>query len=210
MRHVIKLCHTQVLTTPSAVATLYPQRSYACNVRSILRLQAQYASYVTGVATLRVQGGDCGGGSENLCVAQLYDMTHGDDVIRTCSPGISPTLTARMGTGANQVPIMLDRSVAQVSSVDCRNFRENENLSGTLQSKANGGHSLNYQNPVRVGHMVRRLTPTECERLQGFPAGWTDIPGASDSARYRALGNSVAIPCVEHVLRGIAYFLERK
>ena len=40
-------------------------------------------------------------------------------------------------------------------------------------------------------HLIRRLTPLECERLQGFPDGWTDIPGASDSARYKALGNSV-------------------
>lgn len=45
--------------------------------------------------------------------------------------------------------------------------------------------------------LIRRLTPLECERLQGFPDGWTDIEGASDSARYKALGNSVAIPCVE-------------
>ena len=52
--------------------------------------------------------------------------------------------------------------------------------------------------------LIRRLTPTECERLQGFPDGWTDLPGASDSARYRALGNSVAIPCVEFIMRGIA------
>ena len=55
--------------------------------------------------------------------------------------------------------------------------------------------------------LVRRLTPLECERLQGFPDGWTDIPGASDSARYKALGNSVAIPCVTFVLRGIAAVL---
>ncbi len=52
--------------------------------------------------------------------------------------------------------------------------------------------------------LIRRLTATECERLQGFPDGWTGIPGASDSARYRALGNSVAIPCVEFIMRGIA------
>jgi len=39
--------------------------------------------------------------------------------------------------------------------------------------------------------LIRRLTPLECERLQGFPDGWTDIEGASDSARYKALGNSV-------------------
>ena len=52
--------------------------------------------------------------------------------------------------------------------------------------------------------LIRRLTPLECERLQGFPDGWTDLPGASDAARYRALGNSVAIPCVAYILRGIA------
>ncbi len=52
--------------------------------------------------------------------------------------------------------------------------------------------------------LIRRLTPLECERLQGFPDGWTDLPGASDSARYKALGNSIAVPCVEYIMRGIA------
>ena len=59
---------------------------------------------------------------------------------------------------------------------------------------------------VENKEQVRRLTPLECERLQGFPDGWTDIPGASDNARYRALGNSVAIP---FVLRRIACFLQK-
>lgn len=62
---------------------------------------------------------------------------------------------------------------------------------------------------VERRNLIRRLTPLECERLQGFPDGWTLIPGASDSARYKALGNSVAIPCVDFVLRGIAYFLRK-
>ena len=53
-------------------------------------------------------------------------------------------------------------------------------------------------------NLIRRLTPLECERLQGYPDGWTDVPGASDSARYKALGNSVAIPCVEHLMQRIA------
>ena len=57
--------------------------------------------------------------------------------------------------------------------------------------------------------LIRRLTPLECERLQGFPDGWTDIPGASDSARYKALGNSVAIPCVEFIMSRIAAALLR-
>ncbi|MHB1392643.1 MAG: DNA cytosine methyltransferase [Clostridia bacterium] len=96
-----------------------------------------------------------------------------------------------------------------VAGLDCRNGTENKDLSGTLQSKTDGGYSLNNVHPVRIGKLIRRLTPLECERLQGFPDYWTDIPGASDSARYKALGNSVAIPCVEHVLRGIAYFLRK-
>lgn len=57
--------------------------------------------------------------------------------------------------------------------------------------------------------LIRRLVPLECERLQGFPDGWTDIPGASDSARYKALGNSVAIPCVLFIMQGIRYVVDR-
>lgn len=63
--------------------------------------------------------------------------------------------------------------------------------------------------PASSVKLIRRLTPLECERLQGYPDHWTDIDGACDSARYKALGNSVAIPCVEHVLRGIAFFLQK-
>lgn len=53
-------------------------------------------------------------------------------------------------------------------------------------------------------NLIRRLTPLECERLQGYPDGWTNVPGASDSARYKALGNSVAIPCVEYLMQRVA------
>ena len=95
-----------------------------------------------------------------------------------------------------------------VAAVDCRNLRESPELSGTLQAKENGSYSLNYQNPVRMGYIVRRLTPTECERLQGYPDGWTafghDEKSISDTARYMMLGNSVAVPCVAYVLLGIA------
>lgn len=55
--------------------------------------------------------------------------------------------------------------------------------------------------------LIRRLTTRECERLQGFPDDWTALPGAADSPRYRALGNSVAIPCVEYLMRGMALAL---
>ena len=77
---------------------------------------------------------------------------------------------------------------------------------GALTSSDHTGPNSPYmgQDKLVVGGplLIRRLTPLECERLQGFPDGWTDIPGASDSARYRALGNSVAIPCVEFIMRG--------
>jgi DNA (cytosine-5)-methyltransferase 1 len=97
---------------------------------------------------------------------------------------------------------------ASVSAVDCRNHKETGDISGTLQAKDKPGYSLNYQNPIRAGYIVRRLTPTECERLQGFPDGWTrtshDGKEISDTRRYQMLGNSVAIPCVVSILAGIA------
>lgn len=57
---------------------------------------------------------------------------------------------------------------------------------------------------------VRRLTPGECEALQGFPRGYTNIPGAADGPRYRALGNSMAVPCMAWIGRRIAAALRRK
>lgn len=94
------------------------------------------------------------------------------------------------------------------SAVDCRNYKEIGDLSGTLQAKDKPGYSLNYQNPVRTGYIVRRLTPTECERLQGYPDGWTafDELGKpiSDTKRYQMLGNSVAVPCVAYILQSMA------
>ena len=82
---------------------------------------------------------------------------------------------------------------------------------GTLVRSDHKGISNQYVSDDKciVGgpNLIRRLTPLECERLQGFPDGWTHIEGASDSPRYKALGNSVAIPCVEHVMRGIATVL---
>lgn len=63
--------------------------------------------------------------------------------------------------------------------------------------------TLDILNQNVVGVRPRRLTPRECERLQGFPDDWTLIDGASDSARYRVLGNAVAVPVVEWILRRI-------
>ena len=89
----------------------------------------------------------------------LYDIQHRDDVIRPIKDGNVPTLTARMGTGGHNVPIVLQ---------DGR---------------------------------IYKLTPTECERLQGLEDGYTD--GGSDTARYKALGNGMAQPCADYVIRRI-------
>lgn len=101
-----------------------------------------------------------------------------------------------------------------VCAVDCRNFSEGGETNGTLQAKSNGGISYNLQNTVRTGMIVRRLTPMECERLQGFPDGWTDIGEwrdskgkmrkPSDSPRYKALGNSIALPFWDFLAKRIS------
>ena len=83
-------------------------------------------------------------------------------------------------------------------------FRHNDVASTQSARQYKDATDLICQQAEACAHLIRRLTPLECERLQGFPDGWTDIPGASDSARYKALGNSVAIPCVEFILSRIA------
>jgi len=69
----------------------------------------------------------------------------------------------------------------------------------TLTSRmGTGGNNVSM---VAKGSNVRRLTPIECERLQGFPDDWTE--GQSDSARYKQMGNAVAVPVVEWVIQNI-------
>ena len=82
-----------------------------------------------------------------------------------------------------------------------------------------GGFADYCNNVVRVRHIVRRLTPLECERLQGFPDGWTDIGEwvdskgkkhkEADSPRYKALGNSIALPPWKWVLKRLCACYER-
>ena len=83
-------------------------------------------------------------------------------------------------------------------------FRHNDVASTQSARQYKDATDLICQQAEACAHLIRRLTPLECERLQGFPDGWTDIPNASDSACYKALGNSVAIPCVEFIMSRIA------
>jgi DNA (cytosine-5)-methyltransferase 1 len=101
-------------------------------------------------------------------------------------------------------------------AVDARNGLEND-VNDALQS--NMAHSLNGNNVIRTKYIVRRLTPLECERLQGYPDGWTDIGEwtdskgkvhkTSDAARYKALGNSIALPPWKWVLKRLCACYER-
>ena len=86
-------------------------------------------------------------------------------------------------------------------------FRQNNVASTQSARQYKDATDLICQQAEAYAYLIRRLTPLECERLQGFPDGWTDIPDASDSARYKALGNSVAIPCVEFIISRIAAML---
>ena len=86
-------------------------------------------------------------------------------------------------------------------------FRENGVVSTQSARQHKDATDLVCQKAEAYAYLIRRLTPLECERLQGFPDGWTDIPDASDSARYKELGNSVAIPCVEFIMGRIAAVL---
>lgn len=82
-------------------------------------------------------------------------------------------------------------------------FRNDDIASTQSARQAKDATDLVVEPDRQYAQLIRRLTPLECERLQGFPDGWTNIPGASDSARYRALGNSVAIPCVEFIMKSL-------
>ena len=177
---------------------------------------------------------------------------HGIDSRYTGPLSVAPTMSARYGTGENNLPLVtqapdsyciagniIDRktenggngfgcqtdvsytlNTADRHAVFVRQrvdqFREDE-IAGTQSARqhkdatdlvcqpANG----TAQSP-KANQLIRRLTPLECERLQGFPDGWTLTETASDSARYKALGNSVAIPCVAYVLYGIALAAEKE
>ena len=169
----------------------------------------------------------------------LVYENHGVDARIRESGEISPTVTARYGTGGGNTPLVqedsdvycivgniidrqpenggngcgyqqdlaytltaLDRhAVYARQRVD--EFK-NDNIASTQSARqAKDATDLVVESDRQYAQLIRRLTPLECERLQGFPDGWTNIPGASDSARYRALGNSVAIPCVEFIMKSL-------
>lgn len=191
---------------------------------------------VDKTATLRAQMGNH---------QPLIFESHGIDARYRQMGDVAPTMSARYGTGGNNVPLVGEQVVCITGNAIDRELENGgngigyqENVSYTLtgfdrhavcsvsevvgalckgDEKGAGSQYVEQGKCVvdlytcePAGDkdlpilLIRRLTPLECERLQGFPDGWTDIPGASDSARYKALGNSVAIPCVDFVMKCMA------
>lgn len=168
--------------------------------------------------TLKICSGCEGGGKgalvqteKSATLSTLQDQTlfqpvcfdnHAQDARYSELQGVRPTVTARWGTGGGNTPIVARKTF---SEQDFYHYSENDK-SATLKAKAgnigNGSEALVAEK--KICWVVRRLTPVECERLQGFPSGWTDIGEwidtkgkkhkYADSPRYKALGNSIALP----------------
>lgn len=141
-----------------------------------------------------------------------YDTTHACDVVRE-SKDVVPTLKARMGTGGNNVPLTFGK-VARPRGKDGLGERWDEvNVASTRNCQDVG--DARAQEVVVSTMQVRRLTPIECERLQGFSDNYTKIPyrGKSadecpDSPRYKAIGNSWAVPVVRWIGKRIEAVLK--
>ena len=175
-------------------------------------------------------------GTADCARIAVYDIQHRDDVIRPVKDGKVPTLTARMGTGGHNVPIVnayciagntIDRKIENggngkgvlaetaytLNTIDrhavaeiygAKSYSEYER--GKVAAlRASGGNYGGGSETLALSYsIVRRLTPTECERLQGLDDGYTD--GGSDTTRYKALGNGMAQPCADYVIRRIAEY----
>ena len=169
----------------------------------------------------------------------LVYENHGVDARIQESGEVSPTVTARYGTGGGNTPLVqepnevycivgnvIDRqpenggngcgyqenlaytiTTCDRHAVYARQrvdeFKNDDIASTQSARQAKDATDLVVEPDRQYAQFIRRLTPWECELLQGFPLGWTNIPSASDSARYRALGNSVPVPCVEFIMKSL-------
>lgn len=150
---------------------VYPQRAYGQYVDS------EVASAV------KACGGSVGGGPENI--ACVYENNR-KDARYTEQQKVAPALTAYMGTGGGNVPLTFGLKVGQV------------NANGPHWKKEQAFSLTRGDHECMDGYIARRLTPVECERLQGLPDNWTAY--GSDSKRYKAIGNGMAQPCADYVM----------
>lgn len=210
-------------------------------------LNAECGGNKPAVMCLNDQGGNVMGVSHDVSGTlraqehghqpSILDMSHACDVIRDCGE-VAPSLQARMGTGGNQIPLTYQKTTGTLSPgahAGSYNGQDAYNdmlvcgatvpdIAHTLKAKANCDFREDSETYPVQNRVVRRLTPLECERLQGFPDGWTDIgdwvktdkrgrkikvKGSADSPRYKALGNSIALPPWKWLLKRLCGNYER-
>lgn len=136
-------------------------------------------------------------------ISPVVFESHSQDARYTQQGDTSPTCTAQWGTGGNNMPLVVEKKAFVMQRIG--EYKESEHAS-TMKSRdyKDATDLIAEKETKNLRWIVRRLTPLEDERLQGFPDGWTDIGDwidengkkhkTSDAARYKALGNSIALP----------------
>lgn len=130
--------------------------------------------------------------------------SHSQDARYTQQGNTSPACTAQWGTGGNNMPLVAEKSLTPWDEQARRVYSENGSFPALSAREKAGQNHQAVLTKAFFRWIVRRLIPMECERLQGFPDGWTDIGEwtdskgkrhkDADSPRYKALGNSIALP----------------
>ena len=174
-------------TSHQGIGVIVPNQATAYTPSSI-------GGYSEGVGTLRANGGDLGGGSETLIASPTTQ--YGD---------IAGSLTARHDSSP-----CADRGQNVLAMRESgQGFWMEDNVAGPLRAEGENRPSRPSHVVKQLTMQVRRLTPVECERLQGFPDNYTNIPwrkkdDSPDGPRYKALGNSMAVPVMRWIGQRIA------
>lgn len=213
-------------------------------LKTVLLMQSENAEcgwnkpsvVVPAVLCLNDQGGNVMGVSHDVSGTlraqehghqpSILDMSHACDVIRDCGD-VATSLQARMGTGGNQIPLThqdVTGTLSPGAHAGSYNGQDAYNdmlvcgatpdVAHALRARASCSYREDAETYPVQNMIVRRLTPMECERLQGFPDRWTDIGEwmdskgkrrkDADSPRYKALGNSIAIPFWDFLAKRIS------
>ena len=129
--------------------------------------------------------------TSNAAQSIVYENHPSDSRVKKMGD-VCQTVTSSWGTGGGNIPFV------QAVGIDSYNLCETGNVCQTIKSPQGG--VLESVGGVRLGMDIRRLTPIECERLQGFPDDYTNIKeNCPDGARYKALGNSMAVPVMRWI-----------
>ena len=131
--------------------------------------------------------------SESRATVIIFEATRVDDV--RIYEDRCPTVATYWGTGGARVPYVFPIQGSQIGRAE-----KNGPQGSGFGEEGGPMFTVNTtdRHAIAKPASVRRLTPVECERLQGFPDGWTD--GQADSHRYKQMGNAVAVPVVEWII----------